>query len=175
MLPCSSGQPLWCGVCAAQVHCPAPHVLVWLLFQLIVVLAADTEVPLNLTPMPASDAILGTPCRTPSLPTGTDLVLQEVIRHTILEASLAPTSVQGYHPALHVCICASRLSSQIWQCKAPHLRRNRATLSAASAAALLNRPAPSAATGTALDANQAGPREAVSRALPTYVFNLDRK
>lgn len=52
------------------------------------------------------------------------------------------------------------------------LRLNRATLSAASAAALLNRPAPSAATGTAFEANQAGPLEAVSKALPTYVFSL---
>ena len=55
---------------------------------------------------------------------------------------------------------------------AADLRLNRATLSAASAAALLNRPAPSAATGTAFEANQAGPLEAVSKALPTYVFSL---
>ncbi len=55
---------------------------------------------------------------------------------------------------------------------AANLRLNRATLSAASAAALLNRPAPSAATGTAFEANQAGPLEAVSMALPTYVFSL---
>ena len=36
-------QPLWRGVCAAQVHRPAPHVFIWLLFELIVVLAAHTQ------------------------------------------------------------------------------------------------------------------------------------
>ena len=52
------------------------------------------------------------------------------------------------------------------------LRLKRATRSAASAAAFLKRPAPSAATGTALDASHAGPLEAVSMAFPTYVFSL---
>ena len=53
-----------------------------------------------------------------------------------------------------------------------YLRLNRATRSAASAAAFLKRPAPSAATGTALAASHAGPLEAVSMAFPTYVFSL---
>ena len=53
-----------------------------------------------------------------------------------------------------------------------YLRLNKATRSAASAAAFRNRPAPSAATGTALDASHAGPLDAVSMAFPTYVFSL---